>query len=217
MPVALLDEDEALREARDRASDFDAALVDSLHAGDDRACESTDGVLAWLGDQKQRYGLRVERLPLARLAGWRIDPDAIRPAASGLFSVVHVDVRAGDREVERWDQPIVESAGTGLVALLCQVRRGILHFLIQARVEPGAFDVLELTATVQCAPGDESLSSVECLRPFAALVLEAPAKRCASRTTRRRRAGASSSMPPATSSSSSPKPNPSSGPRTTAG
>jgi len=174
LPVSLLEEDEELRGARGCASGFDAALAASLRAGEDLACEPKGRIRAWLTDQRRRYGLRVERLPLGALSGWRVDPDAVRPNAPGLFSVVQVDVCAGDREVERWDQPIVESADPGLVALLCQVRRGLLHFLVQARVEPGAFDVLELTATVQCAPGDYSPLELERLHPFAALVLGTP-------------------------------------------
>ena len=174
LPVALLDEDEELRGARGCASGFDAALAASLRAGEDPACEPQERLLAWLTGQKRRYGLRVERLPLDALSGWRVDPDAVRPQTPGLCRVVQVDVRAGDREVERWDQPIVESAGPGLVSLLCQVRRGVLHFLVQARVEPGAFDVLELTATVQCAPGDHSPPELERLHPLTALALGSP-------------------------------------------
>jgi oxidase EvaA len=34
------------------------------------------------------------------------------------------------------------------------MKNGVLHFLIQGRVEPGLFDIVELAPTVQCTPGN---------------------------------------------------------------
>ena len=40
----------------------------------------------------------------------------------------------------------------GVIGLVSQSQRGVLHFLIQGLVEPGQIDIVELAPTVQCTP-----------------------------------------------------------------
>jgi len=68
------------------------------------------------------------------------------------FSVVAVDVRADSREVGSWTQPLLEPHGVGVIALLVRRIGGVLHALVNARVEPGYLDAVELAPTVQCTP-----------------------------------------------------------------
>jgi oxidase EvaA len=42
----------------------------------------------------------------------------------------------------------------GLCVLFVQKRKGVLHFLMQAKVECGNFDVVEFAPTIQCLTGD---------------------------------------------------------------
>jgi oxidase EvaA len=65
-----------------------------------------------------------------------------------------VEVQASNREVGGWCQPLIQSIDGGIIGLATQVRGGILHVLIQGRVEPCLIDILELAATVQCTPAN---------------------------------------------------------------
>jgi len=70
------------------------------------------------------------------------------------FKVIMVKVEAVDREVDYWDQPLVSTFGKGIVCFFAKMIDGILHFLVQAKVEPGNYDVVELTSTIQFNPND---------------------------------------------------------------
>lgn len=63
-------------------------------------------------------------------------------------------VEIGNREVISWDQPMVRSAQEGLMGFIVKKIDGIYHFLVQAKLESGNFDVVEMAPTVQCLTGN---------------------------------------------------------------
>ncbi len=122
---------------------FGEALLES-HA------RPADDVARWLLGHRAATAIATERLPLAALDGWRAGADAIAPVGAGGFAVRGYRVAEADREVARWDQPLVDSAGAGLIALPCQRRQGVLHVLVQARAEPGLANRVELATKKNC-------------------------------------------------------------------
>ena len=60
----------------------------------------------------------------------------------------------GNREVTSWTQPLVKSVQEGLIAFVIKKINGVYHFLVQAKMEPGNFDIIELAPTVQCLTGN---------------------------------------------------------------
>ncbi len=58
-----------------------------------------------------------------------------------------------NREVSRWMQPLVQPMQEGLIVFIVKKINGILHFLVQAKVELGNFDIVEMAPTVQCVTG----------------------------------------------------------------
>ena len=48
-------------------------------------------------------------------------------------------------------QPLIKDSNIGLLAFVCQKINGVLHFLVQAKVEPGNMDIIELSPTVSCS------------------------------------------------------------------
>jgi len=81
---------------------------------------------------------------------------------------LHPYTQALDREVRHWHQPLVDSAGVGLIALLCQRRRGVLHVLLHACAEAGLANIVEFGASVQVAPGAVPDGAAAPLAAFAA-------------------------------------------------
>jgi len=91
-------------------------------------------------------------IPLNRVRGWVRTSDSIVHESGRYFSVIGLAVRANNREVARWSQPIVAPAGEGLAALLVRRWDGVLHALVQARVAAGVVDVVEIGPTVDVTP-----------------------------------------------------------------
>jgi oxidase EvaA len=109
-------------------------------------------ILSWLTQLKSNIEVKTSYLPLNKLTDWNFDKEAIRHESGCFFSVVGVEVTASNREVTGWCQPLVQSIDGGIIGLATQMRDGVLHFLIQGRVEACLIDILELAATVQCTP-----------------------------------------------------------------
>jgi oxidase EvaA len=140
---------------------FGEQLLLSYTAGEDRAEHATHDLLHWIARRRRDITVANTRVALASLPDWQSDATAIQPRGAGSFAVRGFRVRARDREVPDWDQPLVDSAGRGLVALLCQRRAGVLHILMRAKAEPGLGNTVEFTAAVQIPPGEVATSEPE--------------------------------------------------------
>ncbi|MFE5026326.1 NDP-hexose 2,3-dehydratase family protein [Streptomyces sp. NPDC056656] len=130
---------------------FHAELVESHRTPSSAA--DLSGALTWLIDQKAKFSLDVRRISLRDMDEWICDDDSIRHRDGRIFDIIGMSVQATSREVGTWWQPMLEPRPGNVVALICQRRAGVLQFLVQAMVQPGLTDRLELAPTVQFSPG----------------------------------------------------------------
>ena len=117
----------------------------------DNSLSTFDQVLSWITGMKTRYDLRVTRIPLCNVVGWRFTDYSIEHESENFFSVIAVKVQAGNREVVNWTQPMIKESNLGLIGFLVKKIDGVLHFLMQAKVEAGSFDIIDLAPTVSCS------------------------------------------------------------------
>ncbi len=103
---------------------------------------------------KSNYDLEITTKPLHDIKDWIIKSDEILHKTSKYFKVIAVDVEIGNREVVSWSQPMIEPAQEGLCAFVCKEINGVLHFAVQAKLECGNHDIIELAPTVQCLTGN---------------------------------------------------------------
>jgi oxidase EvaA len=134
----------------------DLLLSELAHTG----YRSIDGILFWLSDLKARYELLVDRIPLREVREWQVTEDEIARPDRRFFRVLGVEVTIDNREVRAWCQPLVEPMQEGICAFIIKKIAGVYHFLVQAKVECGNFDVVEMAPTVQCLTGDYRQISV---------------------------------------------------------
>jgi oxidase EvaA len=132
---------------------FKQKVLESVLA-ENGALHSVEELISWFTEQKVRYELDVERIPLNTVDEWEKTDSEIRHRKNDYFSVIACRVEAGSREVVSWTQPLVKTPEPGLVALIAKPINGLLHFLIQGKVEPGNFDIAEMAPTVQCTTGN---------------------------------------------------------------
>lgn len=130
---------------------FHQQVVESHAVGTEDA--EVSAAITWLIDQKAKYTLDVRRIPLDDLHEWVRGTDVIRHREDRFFRIVGTSVTAMSREVGTWAQPMLEPTPGNVVALLCQRRAGVLRVLVQAMVQPGLVDRLELAGTVHLSPG----------------------------------------------------------------
>lgn len=140
----------------------------------DRHLHDTDQIISWITRKKSMFDLEVERIPLNTVKNWVLDEDEIFHEKKKYFSVIGVNVEISNREVESWDQPIIKSAQEGIIAFIIKKIDGVFHFLVQAKLEAGNFDIVELAPTVQCLTGNYRKGMNEYDVVFLEEVLNAP-------------------------------------------
>lgn len=132
--------------------------------------------LSWLTGLKSKYDLIVSRCAINDMSDWYINDYKIARYDHRFFKIIGVKVSIENREVVNWCQPLVQPMQEGLCAFIIKKINGVYHFLMQAKLECGNFDVMELAPTVQCLTGN--LYSEKAIRPpFADYVLNATKER----------------------------------------
>ena len=130
-------------------------------------------LIQWITNLKFKYELNVSTIPLKSIQNWNVNDYAISHQLGKYFSVIGVHVEIGNREVVSWDQPMVKAAQEGIAAFIVKKIKGIYHFLVQAKLEAGNFDVVELAPTVQCLTGNYRKGENEYTVPYLDIVLNA--------------------------------------------
>lgn len=133
---------------------FNQMVRASAIVSDEQARQGITSIISWLTSIKCQTEIKISKIPLHKVAGWGIIDGEIKHEANRYFSVVGVTVTASNREVSGWSQPLIKSIDGGIIGLVSQVKNGVLHFIIQGRVEPGLIDIVELAPTVQYTPAN---------------------------------------------------------------
>ncbi|KAB2343589.1 NDP-hexose 2,3-dehydratase family protein [Actinomadura rudentiformis] len=109
---------------------------------------ATDDVPGWLAARTRARPARVRRIPFAELDGWSFADDTgdLRHHSGRFFSVEGLHVVRPDGD---WQQPIIMQPEIGILGILAKEFDGTLHFLMQAKMEPGNPHLVQLSPTVQ--------------------------------------------------------------------
>ena len=115
---------------------------------------SLDRIISFLTNFKSLYELHVQKIDLKKIQDWIFTNESIRHTKDKFFEVLPVNIDIGNREVLSWSQPIVRPLQEGLCVFVTKEINGILHFIVQAKVECGNHDIIEFAPTVQCLTGN---------------------------------------------------------------
>ena len=140
------------------------------------ALNTTKNIIAWITELKCKFELQVMKKSLNNIENWLVNDYEIKHETGNYFKVIATEVEISNREVSKWMQPLIKPAQEGLIAFIVKKINGIYHFLVQAKVECGNFDVLELAPTVQCLTGNYQDSTSGSL-PYLDQVLNADPER----------------------------------------
>lgn len=141
----------------------------------DNHLNNIQDIIQWITALKFKYELEVTKIPISEMKHWIYDGQTIQHEKNKYFDVIGVNVQIGNREVIAWDQPMVRSAQEGIMGFLVKKINGIYHFLVQAKLESGNFDVVELAPTVQCLTGNYRKGFNEYTIPYLEYFFDTPA------------------------------------------
>lgn len=113
------------------------------------------GVRRWIHERTAAHGYRIEQVPLASLDGWSFDPATGNLGhRSGRFFTVEglraqVENIAGGTGPRSWSQPVLNQPEVGILGLLVKDVGKVPRVLMQAKMEPGNRNLVQLSPTVQ--------------------------------------------------------------------
>jgi oxidase EvaA len=137
----------------DKRGGFGEALLRSI----ERSNEIRD-IVDVLNHRRAETTMRVERVSLFALRGWRVDSRGVVPSTGDASLSVQVfSVSTSDREVLNWCQPLFVGAGENRIALLCTVMSGVLRFLLRLSVEPGFVEHAQFGPSFVSAPSQSQI------------------------------------------------------------
>ncbi len=158
---------------RNDISEFNAGLLAS-ELDSHSSLHSFDHIIHWFTDLKVKYELEIKSVPLKDIAGWKIRDYCIKHQEDKFFQVIAVNVIISNREVTSWNQPLIAPVQEGICAFVIKKVNGVFHFIVQAKLECGNFDILEMAPTVQCITGSYYSEDSRTNLPFLDYVLSAP-------------------------------------------
>ena len=112
---------------------------------------NTQGVINWIKDQNNFVSVEINKIPFSNLKLWHFDNDnsRLQHNTGKFFSIDGIRVNTNWGNVETWDQPIINQPEIGYLGFITKEFNGVLHFLLQAKIEPGNINFVQLSPTLQ--------------------------------------------------------------------
>jgi len=112
--------------------------------------------MKWLAEQNNRVSVRVNKVSFRDMSGWIFADTAIRHESGRFFSIEGIRINTNWGSIPQWDQPIINQPEIGYLGFIAKEFRGVLHFLVQAKIEPGNVNHVQLSPTLQATRSNYS-------------------------------------------------------------
>lgn len=110
---------------------------------------STKDILSWLQERKDNLEVRLDQILLSECEPWYYDEKEgmIRNQKRTFFQIVGLKQVKPNKEVI--EQPIILQDEIGFLGIICCKINGIWHYLMQAKIEPGNVNNVQVSPTIQ--------------------------------------------------------------------
>lgn len=110
----------------------------------DSMISPTTDILSWISRRNAETAVEIHKISLTSCAPWFYDGQegCIRNDNRSFFSIT--GYKGGGRS-----QPIILQEEIGYLGIICREFDGVMHFLIQAKIEPGNVNCVQLSPTIQ--------------------------------------------------------------------
>jgi len=109
---------------------------------------SNNFIDGWIEEKKKTIEVNIDKIPFSQCSGWMYDSKSgfIRRNNMSFFAISGIQ-RFRDKHLE--NQPIILQPEIGYLGIICKKINGILHFLMQAKIEPGNVNKVQISPTIQ--------------------------------------------------------------------
>lgn len=110
-----------------------------------------EGVKQWLKRRREEVSVNIEKIRFSDMDQWYFDSKDgnLRHKSGKFFSIDGLHVKTNWGRVSEWSQPIINQPEIGFLGIITREIDGILYFLMQAKIEPGNINYVQLSPTLQ--------------------------------------------------------------------
>ena len=113
------------------------------------AKHSVSEIDAWIRDVNQKAEVTLKKISLSECSPWFYDKERgeIRNEKSAFFQITGIRQEQDGKIL--CEQPIIIQDEIGFLGILCCKIQGAWHYLMQAKIEPGNVNVVQISPTIQ--------------------------------------------------------------------
>ena len=131
---------------------MDKIFIDRIRTIDDShkySMHSDEEILQWFEERKKQTDVTLKRITLEECSPWYYDDKegCIRNVSDSFFRITGLNCYKGGELL--YSQPIIEQYEIGYLGILCCKINNVWHYLMQAKIEPGNVNVVQLSPTLQ--------------------------------------------------------------------
>jgi len=112
---------------------------------------SNEEIITWINKKKDEANFVTKEIPLNELNKWSFANTTgnLIHESGGFFSITGIHIETNWGEINNWTQPIIDQREVGILGIICKPIDGVLHFLMQAKLEPGNINQVQISPTLQ--------------------------------------------------------------------
>ena len=101
----------------------------------------------WLNHQRKKQLLTVKIISLSKLSKWIYNKREIYHKSKKFFKIAGLRIQSNFYNKKNWDQPIIVQNEIGILGIIKNIKTN--KYLLQAKVEPGNINKIQISPTVQ--------------------------------------------------------------------
>ena len=113
------------------------------------ALHHIEEILDWVDTRNQTVVVEIQKSTLSASPFWFYDEQqgTIHNKNNSFFSITGFEKKSKSGAVVR--QPVILQQEIGFLGIICQEINGVMHFLMQAKIEPGNINKIQISPTIQ--------------------------------------------------------------------
>ncbi len=110
--------------------------------------------LNWIKKQKIKQKIKVKISKISELNKWKYDKYKLFHISKKFFKIVGINIKTNFFK-KGWDQPIIKQNEIGILGIVKNIQKN--KYLLQAKLEPGNINKLQLSPTLQATKSNYSV------------------------------------------------------------
>ena len=111
-------------------------------------------IFTWLQKQRRKQFLKINKIDLSKLQKWVFNKKEIYHESKKFFRIVGMKINSNFYKKKVWYQPIIVQKEIGILGIIKNIKTN--RYLLQAKVEPGNINKIQISPTVQATKSNYS-------------------------------------------------------------